>query len=41
MYVIADVTKEEDLKAIISTAIDKFGKIDVLVNEQTQYIAIY
>ena len=32
LAVIADVSKEDDAKKIINNAIDKFGKIDVLVN---------
>ncbi|XP_047032062.1 3-oxoacyl-[acyl-carrier-protein] reductase FabG-like [Helicoverpa zea] len=30
--VIADVTKNEDIKKIVATTVERFGKIDVLVN---------
>jgi NAD(P)-dependent dehydrogenase (short-subunit alcohol dehydrogenase family) len=32
LQVVADVSKEEDCKRLIDTTIEKFGKLDVLVN---------
>ena len=32
VYFCADVTREEDIKASIDAAVDRFGKLDVLFN---------
>jgi short-subunit dehydrogenase len=32
LYVVTDVTKEEDCKNLIKTTVEKFGQIDILIN---------
>mgnify|MGYP001613745935 CR=1 FL=1 len=34
IFVVADVSKEGDVKTLVRKAIDKFGKVDILVNNE-------
>jgi 3-oxoacyl-[acyl-carrier protein] reductase len=32
LYIVADVTKEEDCHKVVNGTVDKYGRLDILVN---------
>ena len=38
MYVVTDVSKEEDVKLLVSKTCEKYGDIDILVNDAGIYV---
>lgn len=38
LYIKCDITKEEDVKALIQSTIDNFGRIDILVNNAGTFL---